>query len=139
MRFAPLCALWLLAAGGAAEAAPQRAYRRLGPHDGLPVLPVYGLGQDSTGYLWLATQAGVGRYDGVRFRSWSDRPPRDRPQAVITGNDGEVFIADQGGALWRVAGLELALVAGPDGAPLGGVEAAAQGPDGTLWVAQDGG
>jgi signal transduction histidine kinase/ligand-binding sensor domain-containing protein len=138
MRFAPLCALWFLAACGAAEAAPQRAFRRLGPHDGLPVLPVYGIGQDATGYLWLATQAGVGRYDGVRFKSWSERPPRDRPASVITGSDGEVFVADQGGALWRVAGLGLLPVAGPDGAPLSGVEASARGSDGTLWVARGG-
>jgi signal transduction histidine kinase/ligand-binding sensor domain-containing protein len=139
MRFAPLCALWLMAAGGAAEAAHQRGYRRLGPHDGLPVLPVYGIGQDATGYLWLATQAGLGRYDGVRFRSWSEHPPRDRPESVITGSDGEVFVADQGGALSRVAGLGLEPVPGPDGAPLSEVEAAAQGPDGMLWVARDGG
>ena len=103
MRVVALCALLGVAPGIAAEGASPRAFRRLGPHDGLPVLPIYGLGQDATGFLWLATQAGVGRYDGSRFRKWSERPPRDRPTSVITGRDGEVLVTDQAGALWRVA------------------------------------
>ena len=36
--------------------------------DGLPDNRVVGLAQTADGYLWVATQGGVVRFDGVRFQ-----------------------------------------------------------------------
>src|SRR6266487_7199821 len=36
--------------------------------DGLPDNRVVGLAQTADGYLWVATQAGVVRFDGARFQ-----------------------------------------------------------------------
>jgi len=106
----------------------------LAERDGPPALPVYGIGQDTTGYLWLATESGVGRYDGVRFTSWSERAPRERPMWVVPGRDGEVLVLDQGGALFRIGGISMEPATGPDGSALADVDAAAFGPDRALWV-----
>ena len=39
--------------------------------DGLPSNTVYGMLQDRDGYLWFGTDAGLARYDGTSFRSWT--------------------------------------------------------------------
>jgi len=132
-----ILALLAIASTGQA-AAVQRTYRLLEARDGAPSLPIFALGQDTAGYLWLATTTGVGRYDGVRFRSWSERAPRDRPSSILTGADGEVLALDQGGALWRVAGAALERVVGADGSALEEVDAAALAPDGALWISRAG-
>ncbi len=138
MRVGSLPVVLIVAAAPLSElAAAQSVHRLLDDRDGLPSLPVYGIGQDTTGYLWLATQAGVGRYDGVRFRNWSARAPRDRPISIIPGGD-EVLVLDEGGALFRVAGNSMEPVTVPDAPALTEVGAAAFGPDGALWVALPG-
>jgi len=40
---------------------------------GLPQLSVTAIAQDSTGYLWVGTQAGLARFDGNRFTSYDSR------------------------------------------------------------------
>jgi ligand-binding sensor domain-containing protein len=39
--------------------------------DGLPSSTVYALIQDKDGFIWMGTDAGVGRYDGKRFITYS--------------------------------------------------------------------
>lgn len=41
-----------------------------GPKDGLPCSETYHLMQDSKGYIWVATNAGVSRFDGVEFKNF---------------------------------------------------------------------
>ncbi len=43
--------------------------RVLGEADGLPALEIRALGEDATGYLWLASSDGLLRFDGQRFRT----------------------------------------------------------------------
>ncbi|OJJ22074.1 hypothetical protein BKI52_08525 [marine bacterium AO1-C] len=38
--------------------------------DGLPSMVVYDVKEDSKGYLWLGTEAGIVRYDGVHFQTF---------------------------------------------------------------------
>ncbi len=38
--------------------------------DGLPSMVIYHIKEDSKGYLWLGTEAGLCRYDGVRFQTF---------------------------------------------------------------------
>jgi signal transduction histidine kinase/ligand-binding sensor domain-containing protein len=139
MRFVPLPAaliLVLVAVGDAS--AIHRVYRTLDDRNGIPHAPMFGLAQDPSGYLWLGTLSGVGRYDGIRFRSWSERASRDRPHRVLAGRDREVLVLDQNGVLMRVGEGALEPVAAPDGSALVDVDAAAFGPDGALWIARAG-
>jgi ligand-binding sensor domain-containing protein/signal transduction histidine kinase len=60
-------------AGPAGALDPQRAmsqyvYEHWGPERGFPRGPVYAIAQSSDGYLWIGTQGGLVRFDGVNFR-----------------------------------------------------------------------
>jgi ligand-binding sensor domain-containing protein len=39
-------------------------------NDGLPAGRIRAIAQDADGYLWLGTDAGLVRFDGVRFDAW---------------------------------------------------------------------
>jgi ligand-binding sensor domain-containing protein len=45
--------------------------RNFNVKDGLPSSEVYSMLQDSKGYMWFATENGVGRYDGVSFKTYT--------------------------------------------------------------------
>ena len=78
----------LCAPGGPAEAAvPVPGVRplyfeHLTMRDGLSQSTVEGILQDSAGYLWLATESGLDRYDGNSFRVY--RRERGNPHALAS-------------------------------------------------------
>ncbi len=45
--------------------------RAFGFEDGLSHRNVFQIGQDTAGFLWLATAQGLNRFDGHRFKAWS--------------------------------------------------------------------
>ncbi len=47
------------------------AYENLTTEDGLPSNTIYDMLQDSKGYMWFATGAGVSRFDGRRFTNYA--------------------------------------------------------------------
>jgi len=49
----------------------QLPYKTIGLKDGLPQSSVFRMAQDKQGYMWLATQGGVCRYDGLNFTTFS--------------------------------------------------------------------
>ncbi|MGQ3012614.1 MAG: histidine kinase [Flavobacteriales bacterium] len=68
-------------------------YLRFGTREGLPSMHVYQLLEDTDGYIWLATNRGVARYDGRRFRVFKTAdglPSNDIWQLEITP-DGKVW------------------------------------------------
>jgi ligand-binding sensor domain-containing protein/two-component sensor histidine kinase len=62
--------------------------------EGLPVSKVDSITQTADGYLWLATEEGLVRFDGVRFTTF-DR----RHASALAGGVVEVF-GDRSGDLW---------------------------------------
>ncbi len=91
-----------------------------GAEAGLTNPTVLAMTQDRRGYLWVATEGGVFRYDGDRFE----------PIPVVGGGqpggmyslersaDGSVWAGSSSG-LYRVLGRRLALVRGMAGRPVG--------------------
>ena len=97
------------------------------PRNGLPLTSVLGLLQDRAGYLWVGTQNGLSRFDGVAFRTFQveDTPAlasnyisalfEDRRDRIWAGTDagdlsyfdGETFVAIPREAILRgqVAGF----------------------------------
>ena len=64
-----LTALALFWAGTAAHAAGDRFYfKAIGVEDGLSQNTVYDLLQDKQGFIWVATQNGLNRFDGSSFK-----------------------------------------------------------------------
>ncbi len=51
----------------------QPVFKNYGVKDGLPSSEIYHVMQDSKGYMWFCTDAGVSRYDGYSFRNFSTR------------------------------------------------------------------
>ncbi|WP_290778143.1 ligand-binding sensor domain-containing diguanylate cyclase [Arenimonas sp.] len=75
---ASLVALFLLAAGsGPAQALdPDKAFHHYvrntwSIEQGLPQISALAIAQDRQGYLWVGTQAGLARFDGVQFTSFN--------------------------------------------------------------------
>ncbi len=77
-----------------------------GARHGLPESAVRGLLQDRDGYLWVATVAGLARFDGVRFIVFDDRehgPLKEiELQAMAQAADGSIWIASFGGGITRL-------------------------------------
>jgi signal transduction histidine kinase len=96
-------AVWLLllALAPSSGAAQDRLVRRFGDgHDLQP--PIVTLAQDSSGFLWVGTRAGLFRYDGARHRRWApDSLPRAVGTVVVSGR-GKTVAVDADGRLMEL-------------------------------------
>ena len=63
--------------------------------EGLPQISVLAIAQDRTGYLWVGTQSGLARFDGVRFVTFT---PEDTPG--LPGIWIRSLYLDKSGKLW---------------------------------------
>jgi signal transduction histidine kinase len=91
--------------------------------------------QTTDGYVWIGTQAGLTRFDGVRFVSW--RPPEgkelpsSRINSLLGARDGSLWIGTAMGlARWRNG--ELTNYSDPTGSIMAILEDRA----GTIWIAR---
>jgi diguanylate cyclase (GGDEF)-like protein len=63
--------------------------------DGLPQNSIQAMVQSDRGYLWLGTQEGLVRFDGVRFTIYDqDRAP------ILSGSNVVALCKDPGGGVW---------------------------------------
>lgn len=89
----------LVAFGGAAHDPGRRFADHVVDHwglqEGLPQISVTSITQDDAGYLWVGTQNGIARFDGVRFTPYTRRD---------TGGHGVYMVRDslrdRSGRLW---------------------------------------
>ena len=93
------------------------------------------MAQTTDGYLWIGIQAGLMRFDGVRFVSW--RPPEgsELPSSRITslfgGRDGSLWIGTGAGlARWRNGSLTNYKDA------TGSIMSILEDRAGTIWIAR---
>ncbi|MDP2876282.1 MAG: two-component regulator propeller domain-containing protein, partial [Holophaga sp.] len=126
-------ALWLLGSVAQAEDLPKArtAFKIYGVESGMDNLAVWSIIQDHQGFMWMATEGGVSRYDGHRFQNFG------MDQGLPSG---EVFVMhqDPAGNLW--AGTYQGLGRWSEGRfvcpefPRVPVESLATGPEGRIWV-----
>jgi len=115
----------------------ERLVRRWTQADGLPSDMVTAVTQDSDGFLWIGTAAGLTRFDGQEFVQW-DPELRRQVRWLAAGSDGRLVGAlETGDAFERTAEGTRPLL-GPDGAALSGVRHLDAAGDGTIWVAAAG-
>lgn len=88
-----LLAMWETAA---AHAQPLR-FDRIGMEDGLPDNTVYDMLQDRRGFLWLASEGGLVRYDGYTFTTYRFDP--SDPHTLSTNVLVSLY-EDRDGMLW---------------------------------------
>lgn len=72
----------------------QYIYDAWGTRDGLPVFSVNAVARTPDGYLWIGTEPGLVRFDGVRFTLIDPRHFPDLHAEVL------VLLTDRAGVLW---------------------------------------
>jgi signal transduction histidine kinase/ligand-binding sensor domain-containing protein len=105
---------------------------------------IWAIAQDRTGYLWLGTNEGLVRFDGVRFVSWatvSSSPlPAKSVRSLCVARDGSLWIAFGGdGGVARFHDGKLKTYGYADGLLRGTVTALLEDSEGTIWAAGVGG
>jgi ligand-binding sensor domain-containing protein/serine phosphatase RsbU (regulator of sigma subunit) len=72
-------------------------FDRLSTADGLPQANVQAMVQDSYGFMWLGTQDGLARYDGIKMRTF--RPVENDASSISTGYITALAL-DAAGKVW---------------------------------------
>lgn len=65
--------------------------------DGLSNNVIYSIIQDKLGFIWIATQDGLNRFDGYNFKVYKNQPYK---QNVLSGNWVHCLLEDEKGNLW---------------------------------------
>ena len=134
--------LLFLAAVGARALDPARSIAQYGldawlDRDGLPQNSVRVIRQTRNGYLWLGTEEGLVRFDGVRFTVYSSRNVpafrQNTVEAILEGRDGSLWIGTANGLL-RKRGEEFIAYRVADGLPDDSVLSLLEDREGTLWI-----
>jgi ligand-binding sensor domain-containing protein/signal transduction histidine kinase len=134
--------LLLLCGGRALALDPHRQLGQFGTRqwqteNGLPQNSVHSIIQTRDGYIWVATEEGLARFDGLSFAVFDKQ---NTPQ--LKSNDVRSILEGRDGALWlsTAAGLvrlfkgEAAAFTTAQGLPSDDVEVAWEDRAGDLWV-----
>ena len=106
---------------------------------GLPQITVHSLTQDDQGYMWIGTQAGVARFDGVSFTTYSSDNTPELPgnfiQDLLTDSKGRVWIATYKGLTRYEKGSFTHINRDTDNQPLQlNVLKVDEDPHGRIWL-----
>ncbi len=75
----------------------EHRFRHLSIEDGMSQSSVHALLQDRSGFVWIATQDGINRYDGRHFRIWKTDPDE---LETLTDPYITCMVEDSLGNLW---------------------------------------
>ena len=110
---------------------------------GLPQNTVASIVQTPEGYLWLATQEALVRFDGISFRVFS---PGNTPGLatnsivrLLAAADGSLWIGTDGGGLGHLQDGKITSLTQRDGLPNDRVQALLEDGEGGLWIGTAGG
>ena|GEM_PF-3124498 len=105
---------------------------------GLPQNSVMSIVQTRDGYLWLGTQEGLARFDGVRFVAFNQaNTPALRSnhvQTLVEDGEGQLWIGTYGGGLTRMKDGRFETFGRAEGLSNDFVRALWQDRKGTLWI-----
>ncbi len=106
--------------------------------NGLPQNTVHSIAQAKDGYVWIATEEGLARFDGIRFTVFDKQ---NTP--ALKSNDIRVLLEDRRGALWigttdglvRLLDAKFTAFTTRDGLPSNIIDALCEDHVGTIFVA----
>ncbi len=118
--------------------------------NGLPQNTIHALAQTPDGFVWLGTEAGLVRFDGVSFQVFdhsatTSQSSSSQPGPSLPGNDIRSLLVASDGALWIGTGDGLVRWKRGDstvftianGLPANGIRALKETSPGALWVWTD--
>ena len=142
----PLCTLLMII--GMVSAIPAKALdpqKRLSQFthtswtakDGVPG-PVRAIAQTPDGYLWLGTEAGLYRFDGLRFVAWEpsfgEQILGSAVWSLCTSRDGSLWIGFSSGGISHLRHGHLKNYSHADGVPDGGILSIVEDGNGSIWA-----
>lgn len=111
--------------------------------DGLPAGNVWALAQDADGYLWVGSDGGLLRFDGVRFVHWESEDPlfTQKPvRSLHTSRDGTLWVGfGDAGGISRIRDGHISSFDESEGLPKGAVMALVEDASGRVWAGGDAG
>ena len=111
--------------------------------EGLPHNSVWALAQGSDGYLWVGTQQGLARFDGLRFTAVDELEAPELKHGYITalcaGQDGSMWIGCEGKGVTRFKNGVFSHLTEVEGLPSNLVHCLLEDHEGTLWIGSEGG
>ncbi len=109
--------------------------------DGLPSEVIWAIAQDRDGYLWLGTNGGLVRFDGVDFVTWESvggaSLPKVPAHSLFISRDGTLWVGfslSETGGISRIRDGHLSTYGEREGLAHGTVNALAEDVDGTIWA-----
>jgi ligand-binding sensor domain-containing protein/signal transduction histidine kinase len=109
--------------------------------DGLPQNSVQAIAQTADGYIWLGTQEGLVRFDGVRFQVFDTRNTPGLKNhyilALFADSDGTLWIGTSGGGLTRFRDGVFKTFTRSEGLSDDYVRCIYRDREGNLWIGTD--
>jgi len=107
---------------------------------GLPQTSVYSVAQTGDGYLWVGTELGLARFDGVHFEVFDkhNTPPlaSNYIGRLLASRDGSLWIGTDSGLTHYRNGV-FQTITTQNGLADDNIEALLEGRDGSIWVGTD--
>ncbi len=143
-----IAAVVVCATSGRAGLDPRKAMTQYvhdawGTESGLPQDSVLALAQTPDNYLWLGTEEGLVRFDGVRFVVFDkNNTPEIRTnliQALLVDHQGSLWIGTAGGGLVQYKDGRFKVYTTGQGLSNDSVLSLYEDAQGVLWIGTDGG
>ena len=141
VKVSAACAVFA-AAASAGALDPQKAISQYiqavwNTESGLPQTSLYSVAQTGDGYLWVGTESGLARFDGVRFtvydRHNTKALPADYISRLLGARDGSLWIGTDSGLVHLKNGAWTTYTV-RDGLSSNDIRALFEGSDGSLWL-----
>lgn len=146
LSLAAVLSLTLSAAAAAASRTTPLSFERLSLREGLSQSTVMDIHQDAFGFIWLATESGLNRFDGHKIQTYyrqsgrTDHLRSDYIWAIEEDSEGNLWIGsdDAGVMRWdrRADRIDTVQLTGQDGEDLTNARIydLLVASDGTIWV-----
>lgn len=121
----------------AAPVSPRYAWQTWRTENGLPQNSVHSIAQTSDGYIWLATEGGLARFDGLKFVVFDvDNTPQFRSNNIrhlLIASSQAMWIATAAGVI-RYRGADFTSFTVAQGLPSDNVFSISEDISGAVWA-----
>ncbi|MBI5215679.1 MAG: histidine kinase [Ignavibacteriae bacterium] len=122
---------------------PSKSIRQYGydvwdANKGFPFFAVHSIVQSHDGYLWLSTDDGLVRFDGVRFKLFDNTNTKElkhnQISTIVEDKNGNLWFGTRGGGLMKYRDGKFFHYGKKDGLPSETIHAMCLSNDGGLWL-----